>query len=70
MVLGYWAILRQRRHGLTVEDSGDGLFPPILTGLAFDAFLFEEIANGLIRKSFFSHVGHLRNDSLLFLVFD
>jgi hypothetical protein len=36
MVLGYWAILRQRRHGLTVEDSGDGLFPPILTGLAFD----------------------------------
>ena len=51
MVLGYWAILRQRRHGLTVEDSGDGLFPPILTGLTFDVFLFEETTNGLIGKS-------------------
>jgi len=63
-------ILRQRRNGLAVEDTGDGLFPPSLAGLAFDFRLIEEIANCLIRKTFFSHMRHLRNHFLLFLVFD
>ena len=64
------AELVQRRHGLTLKDTSYRLFSPILTGFAFDVFLFKEITYCLVRKSLQPHVHHLRNHFLFFLVFD
>ena len=39
------AELVQHHHGLTLKDTSYRLFSPILTGFAFDVFLFKEITS-------------------------